>query len=331
MLSLIINPLPLRLRLVRQEERILVKVSHSLLRYRSRVLCIVPCLTFILTAAPSGLGNQSPVQYSPKSCLWSIQTRTNTVYLLGSLHLLNRDAYPLATAIEKAYTDSQQLIFETDIAAVNDPRIQTKMLELGLYPQGETLYQNLDGSTRMMLDKKLSELRLPSEQFAPFKPWFVALTLTILEFQRLGYNPNYGIDVYFFSKAKKDGKETGFLEPPDYQVDLLGNMDTHDQQVFLSQTLTDLDVVADLAGNMVRYWETGDVDNLHTLLFQSFKDYPAIHERLLLQRNKKWVVTVEKVMRQQKNVLFIVGVGHLVGPGSVVELLEQKGHSVVQR
>ncbi len=308
-----------------------MKILHFLMAYRARVAFIFVWPTFILTAAPSGPEHYTPIQYSPTSCLWSIQTPTNTVYLLGSLHLLNRDAYPLATAIENAYTDSQQVIFETDIAATNDPDIQAKMLALGLYPEDETLYQNLDGNTRRKLDKKLSELGLPSQNFARFKPWFVALTLTILEFQRLGYNPNYGIDVYFFNKAKNDGKETSFLEPPDYQVDLLGNMDTHDQQLFLGQTLTDLELVADLAGNMVRYWETGDADNLHALLFQSLKGYPTIHERLLLQRNRKWVATVEKSMRQDKNVLFIVGVGHLVGPGSVVELLQQKGHRVLQK
>ena len=300
-------------------------------RHLSRHLSIVIALTLILTTVPIALGRQSPASRLQKSCLWSLHTPRNTLYLLGSLHLLNRDAYPLATAIENAYADSQQVIFETDIAATNDPDIQAKMLALGLYPEGETLYQNLDGNTRRKLDKKLSELGLPSQNFARFKPWFVALTLTILEFQRLGYNPNYGIDVYFFNKAKDDGKETGFLEPPDYQVDLLGNMDTHDQQSFLGQTLTDLDLVADLAGNMVRYWETGDTDNLHALLFQSLKDYPTIHERLLLQRNRKWVATVEKSMRRDKNVLFIVGVGHLVGPGSVVELLQQKGHRVLQK
>lgn len=247
------------------------------------------------------------------------------------MHLLNRHAYPLAPAIEKAYADSQRIIFETDIAAMNDPAIQTTMLELGLYPPGETLDQNLDETTRRLLEKKLGELGLPPEQFAPFKPWFAALTLTVLDLQRLGYSPNYGVDVYFFNKAQADRKETGFLEAPDYQLNLLAHMHAHDQYLFLRQTLTDLELIPELADNMVRYWETGDADNLHSLLFKSFADYPAVHDRLLLQRNKQWLATVERALGQDRNVLFIVGVGHLVGPGSVVDLLRKKGYTLEQR
>ncbi len=308
-----------------------MKTFQFLLSHRSRLLSISISLTFILTAALSGLAPRSAAQHSHKSSLWAIHTPTNTVYLLGSLHLLNRHAYPLAPAIENAYADSHKIIFETDIVAMNDSRIQTKMLELGLYAEGQTLYQNLDDSTRKSLEKKMAELSVPTDTFARFKPWFAALTLTILELQRLDLHPNYGIDAYFFQKAQEDRKDTGFLEPPEYQVDLLGNMDTHDQILFLRQTLTDLELVADLAGSMVRYWETGDTDNLHALLFKSFTDYPAIHDRILLQRNKQWVATIENSMRQDTNVLFIVGVGHLVGPGSVVDLLQKKGYQVKQR
>jgi uncharacterized protein len=300
-------------------------------RHLFRHLSIVIALTFILTTAPTALGRQNPPPRHRNSCLWSLHTSRNTVYLLGSLHLLDRHAYPLAPAIEKAYQDSQRIIFETDIAAMNDPRIQTKMLQLGLYSQGETLYQHLDGSTRRLLDKKLSQLGLLSEGFASFKPWFAALTLSVLELQRLGFTPNYGIDVYFFNKAKDDNKITGFLELPEYQLDLLGNMDMHNQELFLRQTLRDLELVTESAGNMVRYWEAGDVDNLYALLFKSFADYPDIHDRLLLQRNKKWVATVEQFLKQSNNVLFIVGVGHLVGPGSVVDLLQKRGYNVKQR
>lgn len=300
-------------------------------KHPSRRLSIAIALWSILATGPVTLARQSSAPQLRTSCLWSIRTPRNTVYLLGSLHLLDRDAYPLAPVIENAYGESRRIIFETDIGAMDDSRVQTHMLQLGLYPQGATLYEDLDETTRGLLEKKLSELGMPREGFASFKPWFAALTLTVLELQRLGFTPNYGVDIYFFNRAKEDQKTTDFLEPPEFQIDLLGNMDMHSQKLFLRQTLGDLELIADAAVDMVRYWETGDVDNLHTLLFKSFADYPAIHDRLLVQRNKKWVVTVEESMQQSSDVLFIVGVGHLIGPGSVVDLLRKKGYDVKQR
>jgi uncharacterized protein YbaP (TraB family) len=300
-------------------------------RKLNRGVIVFLLLLLGLSATSSVLVKQSLAQSTRKSCLWSVQGRSNTIYLLGSLHVLKPDAYPLANAIQKAYANSRIIMFETDIAAIREPDIQAKMLELGIYPEGESLLPNLDGKTRQLLEKKMTEIGLPLEQFSRFKPWFVALTLTTLELQKLGFNPNFGIDVHFFNKAKTDGKEIGFLEPVEYQLNLLGKMVKQDQNSFLSQTLKDLELVNELADDLIRYWKTGNAAKLHGLLYTSFKNYPDLHNRLLIQRNKKWLIKVEGLMRQNKNGLFVVGVGHLVGPNSVVDLLKKKGYKPKQQ
>ena len=288
-------------------------------------------LTFFYISGP-GLYAKSPAaQQTRNSCLWSVQTQSHKFYFLGSLHVLTQDAYPLSAAIENAYSDSQKIVFETDIAAMNDPGTQAKMLELGLYPEGQNLLQNLDTGTRQMLEKKLTEMGLPVEQFSRFKPWLMALTLTTVELQKLGFNPMYGVDVHFFNKATADGKEIGALEHVAFQLNLFGQMDKQNQNAFLNQTLKDLGIVSDLAGDLVKFWKTGDAKKLHALLYKSFKDYPDLHNRLLIQRNKQWVEKIETLMQENKNILFVVGAGHLVGPQSVVDLLRKKGYKVKQQ
>jgi uncharacterized protein YbaP (TraB family) len=286
---------------------------------------------FLITTSSDLQAKTAAVEQTTKSCLWAVDAPSNKIYLLGSLHLLKQDAYPLAVAIEKAYADSRIIVFETDIAALQAPEAQAKLLELGVYPADQNLLEDLDDNTRQQLEKKMSEIGLPVAQFSRFKPWFVALTLTTLELQRLGFNPNYGIDMYFFNKAKTGGKEIGFLEPAEFQINLLGNMAEADQSDFLSQTLKDLEVVNELAGDLVGSWKNGDADKLHELLSKSFKSYPHLHNRLLIQRNKNWVKQIESALRKNKNVLFVVGAGHLVGPESVVELLKKKGYQVKQQ
>lgn len=306
-------------------------IHQILTRNRGRAVSVFISLSFIWAAVSAALVQQSLAQDTRKSCLWSLQTNSSMVYFLGSLHLLKRDAYPLESVIEKAYATSQKIIFETDIAAMKDPVVQAKMLELGLYPEGQNLYLNLDGGTRRLLENKLSGLGLPLEHLARFKPWVVALTLASLELQRLGFDPNYGIDIHFFHRAVKDGKEIGYLEPAEYQLNLLAKMNKQDQSSFLNQTLRDLELVLQLVGEMVSYWKTGDAENLHALLFKSFKDYPNIHARLLIQRNKKWISKIENLMGEKKNVLVVVGVGHLVGPDGLLDLLRKRGYKLIQR
>ena len=62
-----------------------------------------------------------------------------------------------------------------------------------------------------------------------------------------------------------DNKEIGFLEPVDFQLALLGKMNARDQKAFLGQTLKDLDIAAQMADDMLKYWKKGDADNLYAL------------------------------------------------------------------
>ncbi len=307
-------------------------LKQCFLKFRLKFVWLVIFLpVFLITASLDLQADTASVDQAAKNCLWTVPSQSNKIYLLGSLHVLKQDTYPLAAEIERAYADSRKIIFETDIAAMIEPGMQARLLELGIYPAEQNLFQHLDGTTRKLLAKKMSEIGLPLEQFSRFKPWFVALTLTTLELQRLGYNPAFGVDVYFFNRAKTDGKEIGFLEPAEFQIKLLGNMAAADQNNFLSQTLKDLEMVNQLAGDLVKSWKTGDSDRLNDLLSKSFKDYPDLHDRLLIQRNKKWIKEIEGALRKNENALFVVGAGHLVGPESVVDLLQKKGYPVKQQ
>ena len=299
---------------------------------RRAYLLFILCLIVILTLSTDIYAQQSIPTTSPKHCLWLVKTPQNkNVYLLGSLHVLKSEAYPLAKTITEAYRQSQKVVFETDLAALADPETQSDMITLGLYPEGQTLFQNISDEMRRALKKKMTNLEMKLEHFARFKPWFMAVSLTLMELQRLGFSIEYGIDVHFYGKATIDNKEIGFLEPVDFQFELLGKMNVQDQNAFLSQTLKDLDIAAQMADDMLKYWKKGDADNLYALLFKSFEDYPQIENRLISQRNLQWVKKIEEMMVEDKNIIVIVGAGHLIGPGSVVALLKQKGYRVKQK
>jgi uncharacterized protein YbaP (TraB family) len=293
---------------------------------------VIFMLSFIgaLVVACGSYAQQSERPAPAKSCLWIAETPANKIFLLGSLHVLKSSAYPLAAEIDRAYAESRRLIFETDIGAMNKPAIQAKMLELGVYPEGQDLFQDISAGTKMRLEKKLNELGLPSAYFSRFKPWLLAVTLTTLELQRLGFNPTYGIDSHFYTKAKADEKEIVFLEPIEYQLDLLGKMNLTDQKSFLNQTLKDLEVSSRLADDMMAAWQNGKTDELHELLFNSFEDHPGIKDRLLTRRNKAWLLRIEKMLKESKITMVVVGAGHLIGPDGLVELLKQKGYQVKQ-
>ncbi len=108
-------------------------------------------------------------------------------------------------------------------------------------------------------------------------------------------------------------------------------MNARDQKSFLTQTLKDLDISAQLADDMMEAWQNGEADDLYALLFKSFEDHPGIEDRLLTRRNEDWLPQIEKWLKTPKITMVIVGAGHLVGPEGLVELLKQKGYEVKQK
>ncbi len=303
----------------------------TLNRPRPHLIVFAICILLSAMAAVGSFAQQNQAAAPAKSCLWEIRTSANSLYLLGSLHLLKSSAYPLAAEIEQAYSASQKIVFETDIGGMMDPAIQAKMLEMGLYPEGQDLFQNIPGSTRKKIEAKLEDIGMPPAYFSRFRPWFLGITLTTLELQRLGFNPQYGIDLHFYTRARADQKELAYLETIEFQLDLLGNMTAQDQQEFLNQTLEDLEVAAELADEMMSAWQTGDTDKLYEILFKSFQAHPGIEDRLLNRRNRNWIRQIKKMLKTPKNTMVIVGAGHLLGPEGMVELLRQEGYEVKQK
>jgi uncharacterized protein YbaP (TraB family) len=269
-------------------------------------------------------------QAEGKSCLWKIQSQKNAVYLLGSVHFLKEDSYPLAGAIERAFDDSQELVLEVDFGALDPARSQRVMLEKGLYENGKTLEGSLSKETYASVQKTMREWGMDIRALNRFEPWFVALTVMNLRLQKLGYDPNRGVDKYFFDKARTSRKEVLGLETFEFQIDLFDELPADTQESMLLQTLSDLEVMETELHRVVRSWVSGDVEVLDSLLLGSFKEYPAVYQGLILKRNQKWLPSFERFLAQDKNIMLVVGAGHLVGEDGIIAVLRKKGYVVEQ-
>ena len=265
-----------------------------------------------------------------KDFLWSLKTDKATIYLLGSLHLLNADSYPLDKNIEAAYKDCQRVVFEADIDGARDPEFQSKMLAHGLYTEGETLQQNISRETYSLLEKRATTIGITMAQLNPLKPWLCASAISELELMKMGFDPQYGIDVYVFDRAKKDGKEIHFLETLDFQIELLAGLSGTEGDAFLRQTLKELEVIETLLPDMVNAWENGDTARFGTIMALSYNDLPEIYNRFIVQRNKAWVSKIEDLVAHGETALVVVGAGHLVGPDNLLQLLKDRGYTIEQ-
>ncbi len=265
-----------------------------------------------------------------KHPLWKISSKTNTVYLLGSVHVLKQDAYPLAKSIEKAYENSPRLFFEVNLDEMDAQKLQQLTVAKGVYHDGRTIKDDLSTQAYAFVKKRLTDQGLNIERFERLKPGLLAMSIEVSELQRLGFDPSQGVDKYFYEKAKKDKKKIDGFETAEYQLNLMGDMPAGMQEAVLLQTMKDIDDVQKEFNVIIEAWKSGNAEALAEVLLKSFRDFPDVYQRLITDRNKNWMPKIESLIGQKENAMIIIGTAHLVGKGGILAALKQEGYQVEQ-
>jgi uncharacterized protein YbaP (TraB family) len=262
--------------------------------------------------------------------LWKVEGASNEVYILGSVHLLKKEHYPLATPIESAFTNSRIAVFEADMGEMQNPEVQMRMMSKSMLPAGETLKGQLSADVYEAFAKRLEQNGLPAEVFDRFKPSMAAMMLSVMELLKTCADPEYGVDKHFHGRAMKEGKEIVPLETVDFQISMFTDMCKAEGELLLKTTLKDIDKTQRFYGEIITAWQTGDAAAVEKLLNEAIIESPEIYKRMLTDRNRQWLPKIEQFLRSNRNTIVIVGAGHLVGKDSVLALLEAKGFKVTQ-
>ena len=264
--------------------------------------------------------------------LWSVRSKTTTVYVLGSVHFLKQESYPLNPTIETAFDRSSVLVVE---ANVNDPGKADlqNLLNRAAYSGNETLDKRLSPEVYRLTEKEAENLGLPIELLQRQKPWYLALTFEALELMRLGFDPKYGIDLHFLSKAQASKKKIAELESLDEQINLLSGFSDSDQELLLLYTLKNLNILSREIDRIVKAWAAGDMKAVESILTESIREEPRLApmmRKLIDDRNVKMVSKIEEYLKTGQTYFVVVGAGHLVGSKGIVNLLKEKGYPVQQ-
>ncbi len=263
--------------------------------------------------------------------LWELHGKHNTVYLLGSIHVLRPGDYPLSSAILDAYENSKAVYMEVNLEEMNSVQVQTEMLASAMLPESDTLPQILGKQRYARADALAHDVGVELSMFDQFAPWFVAEVISQQQLTQLGFQPEAGVEMYFMERARSDHKAVVGLETVHDQISLFQNMPLDTQADYLVSTLEQAGDLPKEVDSMVRAWQHGDTDWFNHELQSELGRDPRLYQSVLGSRNRKWLPKIAALLNDDKNYLVIVGTGHLVGPDSVIELLKKDGVVATQR
>jgi uncharacterized protein len=269
----------------------------------------------------------SAVPAQQKLLLWEASGANGKAYLFGSVHTAKPEMYPLNAAIEEAYESSDSLVVEVDINAVDQQAVSQKTMALGVNFDGTTLENTLPAEALEQLKVFCAERKLPFAALNIMKPWLAAMTLAIMEYQRLGYNFELGVDRHFLKKAAASGKKIVQLESAEFQLEMLAGFSPELQEKFVVYSIRDLANVPEKVDSLMTAWQAGDVVKLEELMIDmgqgDSNDLQPVYDEMITKRNYTMTEKLAAMIDRGGTHFVVVGAGHLIGDDGLVNLLNK--------
>ncbi len=262
--------------------------------------------------------------------LWEVKGKHNTIYLLGSVHMLKVADSALPAAALHAYAMCKFLVMELDLNGVGAESLLESGAELETLPEGQSLADAAGPQLYAKLLVRAQPLGLEPEILSHFQPWFAALMLQQFELAKSGFDPAAGVDEQFAVLAQADHKPIIGLETIDEQLGFFAHLSLEQQREFLRSTLQDSATAESEADAVVQAWQRGDTVKLEQLLREETNESPELYRLLTTERNRRWLPKITQLLNSDDNYLVIVGALHLIGHDGVIELLQRQGYTAVQ-
>ena len=264
------------------------------------------------------------------SSVWKISKNNNHIYLAGTIHSLGEKDYPLERAFYKAYKNSQILVFETNLEKLDNPSFSYLIKSKTRYKKNDYISNYLSTKTLSLLKIELKKRKIPYSAMKNLKPGIISVILTQNELQRLNIF-GIGVDKYFSQKAKKDKKKRLYLETVYKQIDFLSTMGEGYEDDFIKYTLKDLKTLEKDFNLMKKAWRNGDNELLEKISLKPLSlNFPRLYDSLLVKRNEKWLIKIQKMFKNKKIEYVLVGALHLVGEIGLLKELERLDYMVTR-
>ena len=262
------------------------------------------------------------------SSVWTVTFKDEVVYLGGTIHVLRGSDYPLPQEFNVAYARANEVLFETDIARLQQPEVQKSLRERLRYDDGRTLSQVLSKEAYAELEIQAQGMRIALSRFESSRPVAVLLGLLAVRLERLGVLAD-GVDEHFYAQALLDRKVIGSLESVESQIAVLAAMGEGQESSFVIRSIEELEELQPLLEEAIAAWRVGDEDHLEgSLLARTKRNYPALYHSLIVERNRAWLPKIEALFAKPGREFVLVGVAHLVGDDGLLRQLREGGYSV---
>lgn len=268
--------------------------------------------------------------------MWQVQHQGARIYLVGSIHALTEDYYPLPKVYQDAFATADRLAVELDPESL-DPQQSARLVQSKMWlPQGKTIEPYLNQDELATLKEYIAASGNDYNRSIRLRPWMLVEQLTQYQLQQADYQAEHGIDLHFLTQAKQQDLPILELETLSQQINAIADAPFRAQLAMLKSSLVQMND-EDYMAQMAAYWRSGDAEGLYEFVYQDVLENPDLMpllESLLDRRNQHMADVISIYLNQsptqQRTTFVVVGALHLSGPNSIQVELEKKGFHVTR-
>ena len=263
-----------------------------------------------------------------RPALWSVSDADTTIYLFGTIHLLPGKADWRSAAFNQAVDGSQELVIETMVDEKDPTKILGALTSLAFSKGLPPLKDRVPKEKQAALEAAVKRSGFPAAALDQMETWAAAVMLLGGQFDELDLKVGQGVETVLKTEFDGRGKAIGELETNVEQFSFFDRLSEKSQRQLLEGAIEPGKEVREEFSDMIRAWSSGDVNSIGKAFNRDLASSPELAEKLIFQRNAKWVKWIEQGMAKPGTVMVAVGAGHLAGDKSVIDLLQRQGVKV---
>jgi len=251
------------------------------------------------------------------------------LYLYGAVHILPKGMDWQRDDLDTVLSGAGTIFFEA-------PRDETSLLRAdvirardGFYSGSETLPDQLDGYNRTRLFAATLNAGFEDGALDSYRPWLAADALALATLEQAGLTGGNGADAVIHDMATSRGKYIQYLETIDEHLSASTILPERLQKTELIKTLDEIDSLPSQTQRLNLAWAAGNTGWINTELMEPLKaKAPDYYEALFVRRNEAWTAKLAPFVTEGGSGLAVVGIGHMLGEGSLIDQLRARGLTV---
>ena len=305
--------------------------------FRSLLAALALALSLPLLSQETTIRVEAPLT---TGLLWRIDAPDAPApsYLFGTIHLIDAEDFLLSDSLMAALNRVDQVYFEIDPGAMQDPMALMPLMQSAMIPGGKTLRDLVTAEEYARVDAHFAEMGLPMMFLERIKPMFLSILANTDPADVQGMMGGGGLSTDEDAKIKSYELELNTiadqlekpvdgLETMAYQLSLFDSIPLPAQAKMLLDAIDHPDTEEDALSALTKVYVSGDVEAMYEMSMSEDGGVAEFESMLLTNRNRNWVAPIKASVAARPS-LFAVGAGHLGGPEGVIKLLEAEGYTL---